>query len=388
MWGIALDTDEDWDKQEAAQQQQHALFWAALKRLQRMMSDTTPHVDSISSVFRSFGQLGVDFDAVLPGVIGTAVQTGHKCCQWPVTCASAESMLAVAAGSSAGNLTAPGWHRGCAFQPSSSASCTACSSCQQLSRLQITCLCSCFLPNVELAGADDVADFVYGLQGLRHLPSGVIRHTMALAMMPRMLQLCSVEGQQPSSHDISTFLVGCAQLRLGVSEEDMNKLVAHQLCVKGQPRDALAVTAWSLAVMGHLQMHTLSALVKGIVAVSLFQDMSCPKELQLFMAMDYVPLRKRVKLTILLDHSKWMNASSWMSCGIHCSSSCTPLASSGSASAGAPYHLHMTSSLVPHCKSLASFLKPRMKLVGSGSALLYLTSTNKGRIFESLGKNH
>lgn len=74
-------------------------------------------------------------------------------------------------------------------------------------------LCSCFLPTVQLAGAEAVAHFVYGLQSLRHLPSGVIRHTMALAMMRRMLHLCSVEGQQPSLQDILGCLrsaeVGC-----------------------------------------------------------------------------------------------------------------------------------------------------------------------------------
>lgn len=92
-------------------------------------------------------------------------------------------------------------------------------------------LCSCFLPKVELANAEDVTDFVYCLQGLRHLPSGIFRHTMALAMVCRMLQLCGVEGRQPSSQHITNFLVVCAQLRLGVSEKDVKKLAAHQLSI-------------------------------------------------------------------------------------------------------------------------------------------------------------
>lgn len=54
-WGVALDTDDNCDKQEAAHQQQYALLCAALKRLQHKMPAVTPIVSGISSIFCFFG---------------------------------------------------------------------------------------------------------------------------------------------------------------------------------------------------------------------------------------------------------------------------------------------------------------------------------------------
>ena len=74
MWGVPLDTDEDCHKQETTHQQQHALLCAALKRLQHMMPNMAPSVSDISSIFGSFGQLGVDPDALVPGVMDSLAQ--------------------------------------------------------------------------------------------------------------------------------------------------------------------------------------------------------------------------------------------------------------------------------------------------------------------------
>ena len=304
MYGGAPDDRSTWDQQGAAQQQQAALLCTVLEKLQQMVPESTADVSNISSIFWSFGQLGVDPNALVPGVLDSLAQQFTL----GIHAASGQSLAQVLKACSQLQLDPLQGELIEAILSQLDRTDMACFSSQcladvtlSLSRLptaepsenMLDSLCSCFFATVADALAQDIADFVYGLQALRHLPPDPIRQDLASAMMHRMLQLCNLDEQQPRPQNISNFLCGCAQLTLAVSESDAKTLVAHHLSMdegSETQRDSLMMTAWSLAVLGHLELETLSALVKGIVAVHLPLS-SEPKFLpQLWMAMQYVRL--------------------------------------------------------------------------------------------------
>lgn len=73
MCGVAQDDQPTWSELGAAQQQPTALLCSVLNKLQQMVPESAADV-SIVSIFCSFGQLGVNSNALLPGALDSLAQ--------------------------------------------------------------------------------------------------------------------------------------------------------------------------------------------------------------------------------------------------------------------------------------------------------------------------
>lgn len=112
--------------------------------------------------------------------------------------------------------------------------------------------------------AQDIANFVWALSELKHVPP----NSLTSAMISQMLCLCcGLKQQRPNAQGTSNFLYGLANLRLPISPTDAMTLAKHLLQTGSrhkQHNQHLSNTAWSLAAFGCLRVPTLCKLLQGI----------------------------------------------------------------------------------------------------------------------------
>ena len=116
----------------------------------------------------------------------------------------------------------------------------------------------------------NVANVLWALYRFKHAPSG----HLAKAMVDRMVALCRLPGQQPTSQAISNVMLACADLRLAVDSVGVETLVSVFMNLSRQktvPQDYTNL-AWSLAVLGLLRMETLNLLLCGLSDVTVQRD--------------------------------------------------------------------------------------------------------------------
>ena len=110
-----------------------------------------------------------------------------------------------------------------------------------------------------LPTAQSIATTMGALSKLKYAPS----HELAISMVGRMVSLCCLPGQQPTPPQISSVLLGCAQLRLPVKQTDIESLVCMLLSSNQHQitEQVCTNTAWSLAVLGCLHNRLLDTLI-------------------------------------------------------------------------------------------------------------------------------
>ena len=141
--------------------------------------------------------------------------------------------------------------------------------------------------------AQHVANFAWALQQLKHVPSPVL----GAAMLSRVLQLCHVQGQQPNSQDISNMLLASAELRVELPQQQADALVTTLLAQSSLSVQALANTAWSLAILGDLQLGTFKQLLQSLHAKPGSSDLIADIALgQLYLALDWLAPPSGAKL--------------------------------------------------------------------------------------------
>jgi len=111
----------------------------------------------------------------------------------------------------------------------------------------------------ELPSAQSIAITMWALSKLKYAPSD----ELAMSMVGRMVSLCCLPGQQPTPPQISSVLLGCAQLRLPVKQTDIESLVCMLLSSNQHQitEQVCTNTAWSLAVLGCLHNRLLDTLI-------------------------------------------------------------------------------------------------------------------------------
>ena len=121
-----------------------------------------------------------------------------------------------------------------------------------------------------------LANFCWALQAFRHLPP----RDMGPMMLMKMLKLCRLQ-QQPKSKEVSSFLLGCAELRFPVSPAKLEILVTHLLGQQDLQQQEIANTAWSLAVAGCLRMETYTTLLDRMCAAATSPTWASPNSAEM-----------------------------------------------------------------------------------------------------------
>ena len=112
--------------------------------------------------------------------------------------------------------------------------------------------------------AQAISSMLWGLAELKHAPS----HDVGSAMLDHLRALCKTPGWQPTSQAISNSLHACAELRLDVTRVCGEALLNHLLGIPiAQVSDQhYSNVAWSLAVMGRLDLAIFDALLSRLSA--------------------------------------------------------------------------------------------------------------------------
>ena len=118
-----------------------------------------------------------------------------------------------------------------------------------------------------------------------------------------MLDLCQSAGQQPSSQNISNLLFASAQLQFTMTAHEADILLHHLLSQNTANAQSLAISAWSLAALGSLQLDTFQQLLCCLVAIS--TPLTTPDLQQMYQALDRLqPLSNAVPQ----QHKAWSDA--------------------------------------------------------------------------------
>jgi len=162
---------------------------------------------------------------------------------------------------------------------------------------------------VELPVAQKIANTMWALSKLKHAPSD----ELAISMVGRMMALCHVPGQQPAPQAISNVLLACAELRLPVKQAGIDGLALFLLSLGRQrmSRQDCTNTAWSLAVLGHLQEAQLELLLDQLFALLVSRhELSEPSLLnaagltQLYQALDWLQPNQNANVQ---QGTAWLN---------------------------------------------------------------------------------
>ena len=106
----------------------------------------------------------------------------------------------------------------------------------------------------DLPTAQSIAVTMWALAKMKYAPS----QELAISIMGRMVSLCCPPEKKPMPTQISSVLLGCAQLRLPVAQTDIESLVSMLLNTNQHLVDEQVYSniAWSLAVIGwlHIQL--------------------------------------------------------------------------------------------------------------------------------------
>ena len=145
----------------------------------------------------------------------------------------------------------------------------------------INMLCQSFMEQLLVVHAKPpqpqmLANFIWALQAFRHFPP----RDMGPAMMEKMTKLCRLR-QLPKSQEVSSFLLGCAELRFPVLQADADMLVKHLLSLKDLQQQEIANTAWGLAVSGCLKLQTYTELVDRMCKLAASPTWVSPNSLEL-----------------------------------------------------------------------------------------------------------
>ena len=118
--------------------------------------------------------------------------------------------------------------------------------------------------------AQAVANLVWALAQLKHVPS----HDVVTAIFCHFVALCRTPGSQPTSQNISNSLLACAELGLRVTPACIETLLQHFLKMHVSTVDYqhCCNVAWTLAVIGCLDLNTFSALLDKLTTK---QDLLC-----------------------------------------------------------------------------------------------------------------
>ena len=156
-------------------------------------------------------------------------------------------------------------------------------------RQTIDALCSAYIQRLQspidahLPSSIGTANFAWALRSMKHVPSAELGAEM-------LNRICSLILRQPSqvhTAHISKILLACAELRLEASPEDASLLLNHLL--KDDERflnsQVIANAAWSLAVLGLLEMDTFQQLLTRFPAQTTANDRSLHIR-QLYQAFD------------------------------------------------------------------------------------------------------
>lgn len=135
-------------------------------------------------------------------------------------------------------------------------------------------------PHLQRPKAQDVAILAWALQRFKHVPASAL----ASAMINRMFSLCQSTGQQPTSPEISNFLLASAQLQFTISADEAGTLLHHLLSQDTATTQELANSAWSLAALGFLQLDTFQQLLCCLRATS--TPLTPPNLRQMYQALD------------------------------------------------------------------------------------------------------
>ena len=107
--------------------------------------------------------------------------------------------------------------------------------------------------------AQDIANLFWALSQLRYPPPD----GMVLAMLNNLVALCQTPGLQPHPQNISMCFLACAELSLNMLPAQLEILVKHvlRLHVSNVDCQNYSNVAWSLAVMGCLEVSVFDALL-------------------------------------------------------------------------------------------------------------------------------
>lgn len=112
--------------------------------------------------------------------------------------------------------------------------------------------------------AKDSAATLWALRKLKHAPSP----EMVSAMLNHVAALCQTPGLQPTSADISSCLLACAELGLSASSSSTEALLKRllELHVSQVDHQDYCLAVWSLAVMGQLNINILASVLRKLTA--------------------------------------------------------------------------------------------------------------------------
>ncbi|KAL3149757.1 hypothetical protein ABBQ38_013583 [Trebouxia sp. C0009 RCD-2024] len=110
--------------------------------------------------------------------------------------------------------------------------------------------------------ARDTANMFWGLAQLGHAPS----HGVVSAMLHHLVALCQTQELQPRAQYISMCFLACAELCLAMHPAELRILFRHLLGLHVSKVDIQQYSnvAWSLAVMGRLQISMFEALLQQL----------------------------------------------------------------------------------------------------------------------------
>ena len=109
-----------------------------------------------------------------------------------------------------------------------------------------------------------VANMLWALAQLQHAPPSEV----VSAMLDYLVALCQTPGLQPKSQEISNIYIACAELRLSMRPAQVEVLLKHLLGlpVSEVSYQAYSNVAWSLAVMGYLDIGMFNAFLNQLSA--------------------------------------------------------------------------------------------------------------------------
>ena len=111
--------------------------------------------------------------------------------------------------------------------------------------------------------AQNIANVLWACAQLKYAPS----HDVVTAMFDHLVALCKTTDLQPNSQEISNSFLGCAELSLRVRPACVQALMKHLLMMHVPSVDyqAYCNVAWSLAVIGLLDLSTLETLLDKVI---------------------------------------------------------------------------------------------------------------------------
>ena len=107
--------------------------------------------------------------------------------------------------------------------------------------------------------AQNVSNVAWSLAALKHTPPECV----VSAWLQCLLAMCKGSGQPVASQNVSNLLLARAKLSLSISQDRVKDLVQHllQMYVSKLDYQDCCNAAWSLAVMGHLDMTTFDSFL-------------------------------------------------------------------------------------------------------------------------------